>query len=257
MKFSINRITNAFDYCWIKIHGNGPKEGNAIPFNLHLSIPTIKGKVVLNNDESLDGSFFIITGAGTTLDLNSPFSRENDIINKTGKHYSYLVKSINKKETSFYEGHVRSFTFDDQKVEDLPIGISTANAGIQADKSIAGIIGNEILSMFNITIDVPDKMMYFTKNSNFGRKFIVNCSGIDLQLAPDKTKILVHQVIENSPASKAGIKSNSEIMAIDGLSAEELTLPEIERKLKQEGEKVTLKIKQDDEIKEFTPPSHL
>lgn len=226
-------------------HGNAPKTGDAIPFELNTSIPTIKGTVVLNNGEPHEGNFFVMTGAGTTLDFNSPYAEKYDVIHKTGKHYSYLVKGISEKETLHYEGHVLSFSFGNQKIEDLPIGISAATSGIQADKKIAGILGSQILREYNITIDVPDKMMFLTKNNMYGQKFNVNCSGIDVQLAPDKTRVLIHQVFENSPASEAGIKVDAELLKLNGKSMAEVNLAEVKKALKKDGETVELVILQD------------
>ncbi|WP_159584893.1 aspartyl protease family protein [Marinoscillum sp. 108] len=230
-------------------HGKGPKSGDAVPFVLNTSIPTISGKVVLNNKEPHTGTFFIMSGAGTTLDFNSPYAQKYDVIHKTGKHYSYVVKGITEEETLHYEGHVLSLSFGNQVIKDLPIGISQANHGIQASPEVSGIIGNKILSMYNITIDVPSKMLYFEKNANFGQKLSVNCSGIDLQLTPDKKRVLIHQVFEDSPASDAGIKLNDELITINDKSVAEFDLPDIKDLLKKEGETVNLVIKQDGQEK--------
>ncbi len=233
-------------------HGNGPKRGDAIPFTLDTSIPVIKGNVVLNNNEAHEGSFFVMTGAGTTLDFNAPYAKKYDVIHKTGKHYSYLVKSISEEETPHFEGHVLSVSFGNQEVKDLPIGISQANSGIQAHPEVSGILGNQLLSMFNITIDIPDKMIWLEKNTNFGEKLYVNCSGIDLQLTPDKKRVLIHQVFDDSPADKAGIKLNDELVSVNDTSVQELDLPDIKKMLRGEGEKVNLVILQDGKEKDVS-----
>ena len=230
-------------------HGVHPKKGDPVPFKLVNSIPTIDGAVVLNNNESHPGTFFVMTGAGTTMDFNSPYATQYDVIHKTGEHFSYDVKSVSQNETKHYEGHVKSFTFGKQTLTDLPIGISMASTGIQAHKSVAGIIGNEILSKYNIIFDLPSKMMYLEKNQSFDEPLIINCSGIDIQLSSDKKKVLIHQVFENSPAAAAGIKVNSELLSVDGKPAKELDMQEIIRTLKQDGKTVSLKIKQDGEEK--------
>ncbi len=221
-------------------HGKGPKTGDAVPFVLNTSIPVVKGSVVLNNNEAHTANFYVITGAGTTLDFNSPYAKKYDVIHKTGKHYSYPVKGISKDENLHYEGHVLSVTFGKQMIEDLPIGISTATSGIQASENVAGILGNQVLSMYNITFDIPGKMLYFEKNSNFGKKLAVNCSGIDLQLSPDKEKLLVHQVFDDSPAAEAGIRLNDELISVNNKPVSEMNLPDIKEMLRQEGETVKL-----------------
>lgn len=221
-------------------HGKGPKTGDAIPFELNSSIPVVSGSVVLNNNEPHKANFYVITGAGTTLDFNSPYAEKFDVIHKTGKHYSYPVKGITKEETLHYEGHVLSLSFGTQKIEDLPIGISTATHGIQASDGVAGIIGNQILSMYNITFDIPGRTLYFEKNGNYGKKMSVNCSGLDLQLSPDKKKMLIHQVFKDSPASAAGIKLNDQLISVNNMPVEDLALPDIQQMLREEGKKVNL-----------------
>lgn len=233
-------------------HGNGPKEGDAIPFTLMTTIPTINGSVVLNNGEKLDGQFFVMTGAGTTLDFNSPFAEANDIISKTGKHYSYPVKGIDQEETPHYEGHIEKLFFGKQVVEDLPIGISTAKSGVQADKKVAGIIGNRILREFNITIDVPDKMIWLDKNSHYGEKFNVNSSGLDLQLSKDMFRVMIHQVFEDSPAAKAGIKENTELVALNGTPVYEYKLPDIEKILRRSGTTAVLTLRENGKEQEVS-----
>ncbi|MFT6867392.1 MAG: hypothetical protein ACJA08_002234 [Cyclobacteriaceae bacterium] len=230
-------------------HGKGPTSGDEILFDLNISIPTINGTVVLNNEEPHEGTFFVMTGAGTSLDFNSPFAKTYDVINKTGKHYSYVVKGLDDNETLHYEGHVLSFAFGKQKIEDLPIGISQAKSGIQAHPHVGGIIGNEILSMFDITIDVPGRRLYLEKNEHFGEALPVNCSGIDLQFAHGEPNLLIHRVFDNSPASEAGVKINDQLIAINDTPVSTLALPDIKEMLRQSGETVSLKIKQGDDIK--------
>lgn len=221
-------------------HGKVPTRGDEVDFFLDTTIPTIKGNVVLNNNEPHAGTFYVITGAGTTLDFNTPYAEQFDVIHKTGKHYTYNVKGISEVETPHYEGHVISFSFGAQKIEDLPIGITTAQSGIQASKKVSGIMGSQLLRKFNIAIDLQSKKMYFQKNSSFDEKLNVNCSGLDLQMSRDMQKLLVHQVIENSPASDAGIKVDDEVISLNGTSVKEMDFPDIVKKLKQKGEQVSL-----------------
>lgn len=233
-------------------HGNVPKTGDAIPFDLNISIPVIEGTVVLNNNEPHDGTFYVMTGAGTTLDFNSPYAEKYDIINKTGKHYSYHVMGISENESLHYEGHVLSFAFGNQIVEDLPIGISASPEGIQGDKKVAGIIGSKILRMFNITVDVPDGMLYLNKNSRWGEQFHVNCSGIQIQKDHDKNKVLIHYVFDDSPASEAGIKVDTELLKVNGKTMDEISMADVKKLLRQDGDTAELVVLQDGEEKSFT-----
>lgn len=222
--------------------GSYPKSGEKIPFKLYNAIPTITAFVTLNNDEELSGTFFLNTGAGTSVDFNSPYAKTNDIISKTGEHYSYLVKGLEETETRHYEGRVKSFRFGTSTYQNLPIGISEVASGIQGDKKAAGIIGNRILSKYNILFDYKSGFMYLAENSRMSLPVAVNCSGLDLQMNEDLTKVLVHKVFEGSAAEAAGIRLNDEVISLDGKPVSSMSLVALEEALKKEGATVSLEI---------------
>lgn len=239
------RIDYANQIFQVYNHGEHPKKGKPVPFKIHTAIPTVEGNVVLNNGETHTGAFFLMTGAGTTLDFNSPYAKTYDVINKTGEHYSYFVKDISDIETKHYEGRVKSFSFGGETFENIPIGISEANSGIQADKKIAGIIGNEILMRYNIEFDLPAKKIFLEKNSNYDMPFKVNSSGLDVQLSKDKQKVLIHQVFEGSIGEKAGIKLNDELVSVNGKKTmSEINMAEVKELLKSDGETIELVVNQ-------------
>lgn len=233
-------------------HGQGPTSGDMIPFYLNTGIPTIGASVILNNNEPLDGTFFVMSGAATTLDFNAPFADKHQIIDKTGKHFSYLVKDISKNETPHYEGHIQQLKFGKEIIENLPIGISQAKSGVQSHGDVSGIIGSGILRQFNVTIDVPGKRFFFTPNTAYGKAMKVNSSGIDIQLSPDKTKVMIHKVFDESPAKEAGIKENDELISINGKTMNQITFPEIKELLKDAGSEVELVIKSGDKNKNIS-----
>lgn len=233
-------------------HGGGPVSGDLIPFFLNMSIPTISASVILNNGEPLEGTFFVMTGAGTTLDFNSPFATKNDIIDKTGKHFSYLVKDISENETVHYEGHVEQLKFGKEEFPDLPVGISQAKSGIRAHGDVAGIIGNRLLSRYNITIDLPNKQFFFTQNSNYEKPILINSSGIEIQLSEDMSDILVHKVYENSPAEEVGVMLNDKLLAVNDKPVSKMTFPEIIDVFRHKDRKVSIKVLRDNEEKLLT-----
>ena len=236
----LNFDTNTMD---VFNQNSFPKEGEAIPFSLELSIPTIKAKSTLNNGEVIKGTYFVNTGAGTSMDFNSPCATENKIADKTGEHYNYFIKGIGDTETKHYEGRLASFGFGSFSFDNMPIGISESNAGLQGNKKVNGIIGSRVLRQFNITFDYSGKNIYFQKGSTYGKEISVNCSGIDVQLTEDKKSVLIHQVFEGSPASEAGIQRNDVLVSLNGKSAMEMGLIEIEDMLKKSGESVELVVK--------------
>lgn len=218
--------------------------GDGMEFDLKLTsyIPHIPCTVKLNNGETLKGEYFVNTGAGTTVDFNTPFVNKHDIIEKTGKHYSYLTGGIEKGETVHYEGRVVDFKIKDITFSDMPVGISQAKSGIQHSKKVFGIIGNNVLRRFNIIFDYKNYKMYWEKNDSFDEAFHVNTTGFDVEMTEDLSQVKVHKVYEIGLASQEGIQVGDMILEIDGKSVKEMVLPDIKKLINNEGGNFKMKI---------------
>ncbi|MEP0986444.1 aspartyl protease family protein [Ekhidna sp.] len=225
--------------------------GESFEFRLDNYIPHIEAEVTLNNGEILTGDFFINTGAGTTMDFNTRFAEKNDIVARTGDHFSYPVVGLSKKETMHYEGRVKNFGFGTFDFSKMPVGISSAKHGIQNNKKVAGILGNKLLKRFDITFDYSRGKIYFLKNKYFDSAFTVNASGLYLQLSEDMSKVLIHRVYDASPAKIAGIKKDAEILEVNGKDVKDYTLPELRDLLEQVNQDVELTLWQMGEEQSF------
>ncbi|MCR9254271.1 MAG: aspartyl protease family protein [bacterium] len=249
-----------YDRMEFEIYDNDTFEysGDGIEFDLELTnfIPHIKCAVKLNNGEVLKGEYFVNTGAGTTVDFNTPFVNKHDIIDKTGEHYSYLTGGLGKGETKHYEGRVVEFKIKDVKFENMPVGISQAKHGIQHSKKVFGIIGNNVLRRFNIIFDYKNYKMYWEKNKFIDEAFHVNTTGFDVQMSEDLTRVLVHKTYEIGVAKEIGLKVDDEIISIDGTPVSEMKLPDIKKLINNEGGNFKMKIKRGGEEMEVDVERH-
>lgn len=217
-------------------------KGTLMSINLTSLIPHISGRVTLNNGESLMGEFFVDTGAKATVDFNTPFVESNQLASKIGDSYIYLVAGLGDKEYEHHRGKVKSFAFEGFSFTDIPVGLSHAKQGIQNHKKVAGILGSGVLSRFNIVYDYRSKKMYWEKGKTYSDPFLVNASGMELQLSKDKSKVLVHKVFENSVASAAGIQVDAEIQRVNGKKATEIGLAKLREIFAQDGKAVKVTI---------------
>jgi len=217
--------------------------GEKFEMGLEKSIPHIKATVTLNNGEKLTGDYFVNTGAGTTVDFNTKFASDNDVIDKTGNHYSYRAKGLSYKETLHYEGRVKQFRFGKIHFEEMPIGISQVRKGIQGHKKMAGIIGNRILKNFNVIFNYEQESIYFERHIETSDVFHVNACGFEVQLNEDKDQVLIHSVYEIGPAKEKGVKVGDKLISVNGVSVDEMTLPEVKKVLNESGTQVKIVLK--------------
>lgn len=77
--------------------------------------------------------------------------------------------------------------------------------------------------------------------------------GIGIQIATKDGKLMVIAPIEDSPAEKAGLLAEDEILEIDGVSTKGITIDKAADKIRgEEGTMVTLLVKRKDDVKTYT-----
>ncbi len=223
--------------------------GKSFKLKLNSYIPYIPASVTMANGKQLKGDFFIDTGARTSVDFNTPYVNKNGMVDLIGDNYSYYVAGLSSNETKHYKGRATDFSFGGFSFDNLPIGLSQAEHGIQNNSKVAGILGNELLKHFNITYDYARKKIYFEQNDVFDNQFMVDAAGIDFQYDKSMKQILIHQVHENSAAADMGIKIDTQLLEVNGKAATDYTIPELRTIFSQDGGTASVKILQNGEEK--------
>lgn len=116
-----------------------------------------------------------------------------------------------------------------------------------------GIIGNQILNRFEVTIDYINEKLYLEPEKNFKKKFQYDKSGLIIAASGANLNVFtVVDIIAGSPAEQAGVQIGDEIKTINGLPTSFLHLFDITKRLrKRAGKRVRLVIKRGDERLRF------
>lgn len=119
-----------------------------------------------------------------------------------------------------------------------------------------GIIGNGLLSRFEVIIDYLNHTLHLKPRKNYNRGFKYDRSGLVLLAGGDSfDKIEIRNVVPDTPAAEAGLLPGDEIVNINFIPVSLTSLPAINRKLQGKiGKKIRLAIKRDGKklIKKFT-----
>lgn len=232
-----NRSNYAYD-------GDGIVMPIVLTYNLPLTISSIK----VNNDTEFEGFFLVDTGARADLIISSPTVNKYNMIDAVGDHYVLKteVGSSGKKAKIMY-GRVNSLDFAENVFSNIPVVLSQAESGVLSFEGIDGIIGNRVLKRFNIIFDYPRSLIYLEPNANMNKRFATNVSGFTIFF--NSAKPYVKNVIDRSPASRAGLKNGDELIAIDGKIVENLHADEIRAYFEEEGKNLELVIKRGSKLK--------
>lgn len=223
----INQFVVEIDYDTKTLVLHDPKtfayagKGEAIPMKIAATTPTVEMTV----DGRWTGEFRVDVGSSATVDLHRPFVRANDIDRK-----------VKKSVTVVSGGFGGTFTSQITRLQSLRVGsfswkkplvsLSGAETGALASQDYAGNIGNRILERFKCVFDYERRVLWLEPGARYGQPDGFTRTGLQLVRLDDE--VSVAQVIEGSPAAKAGMKTGDVVRTIDGRSASQWTRNELE-----------------------------
>lgn len=110
-----------------------------------------------------------------------------------------------------------------------------------------GLIGNILLSRFEVIIDYQKGLMWLKPNRSFQDQYIYDRSGLNvIATGPHFNDFIVQNVLADSPAAEADIRRNDEIIRIRHTPVAFFALGDIQGMLmKKPGKKIHLVIKRD------------
>ena len=209
--------------------------GVVVPFDRPRQIPVVDAEL-----DGIRGKFGIDTGARSSLLLYTPFVDQNHLKEKYSAHLEGVtgwgiggpVRSLLARAKELRIGNV--------VVRDLVVRLSTQKQGVTTSSAMAGLIGPDILSQFDVTFDYPRSRIIFEKNSQYGRRDSYDRAG--LWMGQMGEHFVAVDVIANGPAAAAGVRQGDTILAIDGIDTAKLVLPDVREKMRREpvGKKMTL-----------------
>ncbi len=107
-----------------------------------------------------------------------------------------------------------------------------------------GIVGNRILSMYNVLIDYPNRKLFLKPYRKKIRRMKVDKSGMSvIASGPFLNQLSIAHILEGTPAAKAGLQAGDIILKINGFPALFWDVSSVTNKLmKKEGRKIKVVI---------------
>lgn len=222
------------------------KKYTSIPITVKKHKPYVETSVQLNDTASLALTFLIDTGASLSLlvhnnthtDLKLP---ENIIKGNLGMGLGGMLEG--------YVGRMNRLAIGPFEFQNMIVNYMEISEHQSNNKSIAyhGIIGNVLLSRFDIIIDYPNKILYLKPTKKYNREFSFDKSGITAIAAGSNLRqYFIQNVIKDSPADLVGLQTGDEILKINFRHRAFLSLDRIQSILnKSEGKTIKLVFKRD------------
>ena len=218
-------------------HYNYTGAGESIPLEIIEKTPYVRGRVVLNGREPIEGRFEIDTGGTGILNLNTPFVNKHKMLETLSKHTQSKLGGAGGAADAV-KAHVPAIELGSFAIKNPLLVFAQGTEGSEGSTTYDGSLDNGLFSQFKMILDYSRSRVILERNP-----FSRDLSGLEIVADPPHFRtFVVNAVEENSPAAQAGIQEEDTILAIDGQPTSRLTLRELRHLFTQPGEHV-LKIK--------------
>jgi hypothetical protein len=205
----------------------GPGEAIAIQFNQQ-GHPIIAGEVTPIGGAPIKGKFVLDLGSSGCLALYSPFVAENHLLNSDLKTIKLIGAGGAGGQTNGQVGRVAELKIGTFKIANPITIFSEDKGGAFASSALAGNIGQQVASKFKIFLDYDRKRIILEPTATFSEPFSRAQTGFALMAeGRDFRTFRITEVLDNSPASEAGLKKDDVITNVDDRPAAELSLTKL------------------------------
>ncbi len=221
-KNSVVKLHNKSDFSY---SGNG----ESIPIRLdQAGHPIVEALVTPIGSPAIKGSFVLDIGASLALALYSPFVNERNLLGPNLKTIKALGGAGAGGETHGRLGRIAELKIGSFAIKNPITLFSEDKAGAFATSAIQGNIGAQVISRFRVFLDYDHLRIIFEPTPALELPFDRAFSGISLAAeGKDYRTFRVLTVLENSPATEAGLQKDDVITSIDGKPATEFALTKL------------------------------
>jgi hypothetical protein len=200
--------------------------GESIPVRLNSSgHPLIEAQVTPAGKGAISGTFVIDLGSGGALALHSPFVSEHKLPGPDVTTIASLGRGGTGGASTGRTGRVAALTMGSFTVRNLPTHFSEDASGAFASAAVNGNIGQQVMGRFRIFLDYTRNRIILEPTAALEAPFDRASSGITFEaVGRDYATFKITTVLENSPATDAGLAVGDVILAVDGRKAPDLTI---------------------------------
>jgi membrane-associated protease RseP (regulator of RpoE activity) len=226
-----NRVLKLYDKEKFSYSG----AGESIPIQLNQQgHPIIEGEVTPVSGEPIKGKFVLDLGSGGSLVLMSPIVADHNLLGNGAKTIRALGVGGAGGQSIGQIGRVKSLQLGKFAITNPFTLFSQDKAGAMASHALVGNIGQMIASKFRVFLDYGRNRIILEPNATFADAMDRAMSGIVLITeGKDRATVRISDVLEDSPASEAGLQKDDIVVSVDGRPASEWKVTKLSEMLER------------------------
>ncbi len=200
-------------------------------------------KIALKDKSKATENVYLDTGAGLSVLLTETFIKDNGLLLSKRKPLVTQVQGLGGKKKMRLTV-IRKIKVGPYSFRQVPVNLYTDDEQVINYPHVVGLLGNDIMRRFNITLNYAAKEMHIIPNKSFTDDFDYAYTG--LSMYSYEGKIIIDDIIENSPAAKANLNNGDEVIGVgSNLSGD---IRAYEKLLQKAKESIKIIIKRKDKI---------
>ena len=218
-----------------------PKKFKPLTTQIHRNKPYLVANAKIKSDTITKVKLLLDTGASLSLLLHNNTSEaltipEKLIPGKIGNGLGGFIQG--------FVGRINRLSFDEYYFNSVITNFQEINQQVRERVNFGrnGILGNEILSRFNVIFDIAHSKIYLKPIKRYNKYFKYDRSGITLiSSGKQLNQFRIKELIPNSPATEAGIKIGDLIVSVNSIPLTKGDLKRITRKFQgRNGKRIKL-----------------
>jgi hypothetical protein len=160
---------------------------------------------------SLGFNFYFDTGAGLCFLMSEKFAADSSVLLERRKpvvtQAEGMAGKLQMRLTVMKELKIGPYKF-----HHVPVYLYNDLYNVTSYPFTGGLLGNDLLRRFNMVFNYPKREIHLLPNSHFNEAFDYAYTGLGIYFVDGK--VSVEDVIEHSPAARAGFKVGDELVSV-------------------------------------------
>jgi len=194
----------------------------------------------IKDARSIFSNFYIDTGAGLCFLVSRQFQQDSLLLQKKRKPVAIQVHGLGGKK-HMYLTIIKEVKIGPYRFRKVPTNILDDEYNATSYPFVGGLLGNDILRRFNITLNYPQKEIFLLPNRHFRDPFDYSYTGLSMYTV--NGVIYVDDVITNSPAERSGLKKDDIVLGVNNNFSNDISV--YKNLMQNVGERITMVIVRD------------
>ena len=165
----------------------------------------------IKDRRKMNFNFYFDTGAGLCFLMSEDFANDSSILLSRRKPVVTQAEGMGGK-LQMKLTVIKEVRIGPYKFHAVPTYLYKDEYNVTSYPYVGGLIGNDLLRRFNIILNYPKREIHLSPNSHFRDYFDYAYTGLGIYYV--NGKIMVEDVIKDSPAERSGFLPGDEIFAV-------------------------------------------